>query len=55
MTRYWIKLLTTVLDTPLNLPKSTEFGAAPDATRLAICATTGAVVEYIMTSPDTGV
>jgi len=51
--RYWVKLLATVLGTPLYLPKSSEFGAALGAARLAICATTGADARDIMSSPET--
>ena len=51
--RYWVKLLATVLGTPLYLPKSSEFGAALGAARLAICATTGVAARDIMSSPAT--
>ena len=50
--RYWIELLATVLNMPLDLPARGEFGAALGAARLAICAVTGAAPEAVMTRPD---
>lgn len=38
--RYWVKLLATVLDTPLLVPKGGEYGAALGAARLAMMAVT---------------
>ncbi len=52
--RYWVKLIATVLNIPLQLPRAGEFGAALGAARLAICATTGAAPATIMRSPDIG-
>ncbi|WP_239520776.1 xylulokinase [Pseudooceanicola aestuarii] len=52
--RYWVKLLATVLDLPLHLPAGGEFGAALGAARLGLCAATGAAPEDVMTPPDTG-
>ena len=49
--RYWTRLLATVLDLPLDLPAQGEFGAALGAARLAICAVTGASPETVMTRP----
>lgn len=48
---YWLKLIATVLDTPLSLPASGEFGAALGAARLGICAT-GAEWQAVMTPPE---
>lgn len=52
--RYWIELIATVLDTPLHLPKGSEFGAALGAARLGIAATSGAAPETFMFEPDVG-
>ena len=52
--RYWIKLIATVLDTPLHLPKGGEFGAALGAARLGIAAISGAAPETFMFEPDVG-
>ena len=49
---YWVKLLATVLGTPLALPKDQECGAALGAARLAICAATKGSVKDIMTPPE---
>lgn len=51
---YWVRLLTSTLNMPLDLPAQGEFGAALGAARLAICATTGAAPEQVMTRPDIG-
>ena len=50
--RYWVKLLATVLNLPLALPKGSEFGAALGAARLALCARTGAAPETVMQPPE---
>ena len=50
--RYWVELLATVLNQPLDLPAAGEFGAALGAVRLAICGTTGAAPETVMTRPE---
>ena len=49
--RYWIELLATVLNMPVDLPERGEFGAALGAARLAICGITGAAPETVMTKP----
>ena len=49
--RYWLKLIATVLGVPLDLPAGGEFGAALGAARLAITAATGARPEEVMTPP----
>ncbi|MEP3550084.1 MAG: FGGY-family carbohydrate kinase, partial [Marinomonas sp.] len=48
---YWVELLATVLDLPIELPEQGEFGAALGAARLAICGVTGASPSEIMTKP----
>ena len=48
---YWVRLLATVLNTPLHLPKAGEFGAALGAARLGMCAHTGAAAADVMTPP----
>ncbi len=50
--RYWLQLIATVLDIPLQLPGSGEFGAALGAARLGIIASSGTAPENVMTSPD---
>lgn len=49
---YWVELLATVLNLPLDLPVAGDFGAALGAARLAICAGTGADPKHVMTMPD---
>ncbi|WP_226621386.1 xylulokinase [Alloyangia pacifica] len=51
--RYWLRLIATVLDTPLHLPASGEFGAALGAARLGQLAATGAAPEEVITPPAT--
>ena len=48
---YWLELVATVLDLPLDVPEKGEFGAALGAARLAIVGATGAQPETIMTPP----
>lgn len=48
---YWLKLLATVLNLPLDLPKAGELGAALGAARLAQLADTGGNPETIITAP----
>lgn len=50
--RYWLRLIATVFDTPLCLPNGREFGAALGAARLGIAAATGADVVEVMTPPE---
>ncbi|QBF30566.1 xylulokinase [Thalassococcus sp. S3] len=50
--RYWVELLATVLDLPIDLPRQGEFGAAMGAARLAICAATGAAPDDVMVPPE---
>jgi xylulokinase len=50
--RYWLRLIATVLGVPLALPAGGEFGAALGAARLGMVAATGAAPEQVMTPPD---
>ncbi|WP_325893455.1 xylulokinase [Grimontia sp. NTOU-MAR1] len=50
--RYWLKLISTVLGIPLQLPASGEFGAALGAARLGMIAASGESAENIMLSPS---
>ncbi|MFP7672676.1 xylulokinase [Marivita sp. S0852] len=50
--RYWVKLISTVLNVPLELPKDGELGAALGAARLAIIAETGEEPDRVLTPPD---
>lgn len=49
--RYWVELLATVLNLPLELPQKGELGAALGAARLAIVGVTGADPSQVMTRP----
>ena len=49
--RFWLETLATVLGLPISVPKAGELGAALGAARLAICASTGASPDEVMTSP----
>ncbi len=49
--RYWVELLATVLDLPVDLPERGDFGAALGAARLAICGVTGRSAAEAMTKP----
>ncbi|HIP21973.1 MAG TPA: xylulokinase [Rhodobacteraceae bacterium] len=49
---YWLKVLATVLNLPLDLPKAGELGAALGAARLGLLADTGADPESIITPPE---
>ncbi len=48
---YWVELLATILNLPLDVPAQSELGAALGAARLAICASTGAAPQDVMTKP----
>ncbi|MDE9452029.1 xylulokinase [Aliiroseovarius sp. Z3] len=50
--RYWLKVLATVLGIPVQLPASGEFGAALGAARLGQIAATGAAPETVVTLPE---
>ncbi|MBR9840793.1 MAG: xylulokinase [Rhodobacteraceae bacterium] len=52
--RYWLRLLATVLNVPLRLPKAGEFGAALGAARLGRVAATGEDPREVMLPPATG-
>ena len=49
--RYWLKLIATVLNLPLALPEQGEFGAALGAARLGVVAATGQDPDEVMTAP----
>ncbi len=48
---YWVEMLATLLDMPIDLPEAGDFGAALGAARLAIVGHTGANPSDIMTGP----
>ena len=48
---YWVELLATVLDLPIDLLARGELGAALGAARLARCAASGADPNDVMTKP----
>lgn len=48
---YWVELIATLLNLPIDLPDAGEFGAALGAARLAIVGDTGARPAEIMTRP----
>jgi xylulokinase len=50
--RYWLELLATILNLPLDLPVDGDFGAALGAARLAQCAA-GSDPEQILIPPET--
>lgn len=50
--RYWLKLIATALNVPLQLPSGSEFGAALGAARLGMAAATGDDPEVLMQAPD---
>ncbi|WP_136636700.1 xylulokinase [Pseudooceanicola onchidii] len=52
--RYWVRLIATVLNTPLSLPEGGEFGAALGAARLARIAATGERPEDVILPPEGG-
>lgn len=49
--RYWLGLLASTLDLPIDRPARGEFGAALGAARLAVCGVTGAAPAEVMTKP----
>ena len=49
--RYWLDLIATVLDVPLQLPDGGEFGAALGAARLGMAAATQNPLEGIIIAP----
>lgn len=48
---YWLRLIASVLNVPLDVPEDGAFGAALGAARLGQVAATGARVEDVMTPP----
>jgi xylulokinase len=51
--RYWLELIATILDLPVDVPTDGEFGAAFGAARLGLIATTGADARAVCTPPAT--
>lgn len=49
---YWLKTLATVLNTPLQIPKGSEFAAAVGAARLAMCACGIANLTDLLDTPN---
>jgi len=49
--RYWVELLATILNMPVDIPEKGDFGAALGAARLAIVGATGAEPQSVMTKP----
>ena len=48
---FWVELVATVLDIPIDLPETGEFGAALGAARLAIVGKTRQDPQTVMTPP----
>ncbi|MAY63188.1 MAG: xylulokinase [Rhizobiales bacterium] len=51
--RYWLKVLATVLNMPVDLPADGDFGAAFGAARLGLIAAETADPASVCTAPDT--
>lgn len=49
---HWLKIIATVIDRPLMLPKGGELGAAFGAARLGLCAAEGARLEQVCHAPE---
>ncbi|WP_062115996.1 xylulokinase [Aureimonas sp. AU40] len=47
----WLKMMASVLETPIALPAAGDFGAAFGAARLGLCAATGADPASVMVDP----
>ncbi|WP_204113585.1 xylulokinase [Shimia biformata] len=50
--RYWVQLLATTFNLPIDLPAKGELGAALGAARLAMIGVTGAAPAEVMTKPE---
>ncbi|MHC0054739.1 xylulokinase [Actibacterium sp. D379-3] len=48
---YWVELLATLFDMPIDLPEQGDFGAALGAARLAMIGVTGGAPAEVMTPP----
>jgi xylulokinase len=48
---FWVELVATVLNMPIDLPEKGEFGAALGAARLAMVGCSGAEPDGVMTQP----
>lgn len=49
--KYWLSVIATTLNLPVDIPKDGDFGAAFGAARLGLMAATGANPEVICTGP----
>lgn len=49
--KYWLKLLATIFNMPIDIPDGGEFGAALGAARLAIVACGHGAIDEVMTAP----
>ena len=49
--KYWLSVIATTLNLPVDIPKDGDFGAAFGAARLGLMAATGADPEIICTGP----
>ena len=52
--RYWLQVISSVFNCPLELPIAGEFGAALGSARLARLACTGEEVEDVLIAPEIG-
>ncbi len=50
--RYWVEMIATLLNIPVDLPEAGDFGAALGAARLAMVGVTGAHPSDIMSRPN---
>lgn len=50
--RYWLTVIATTLNLPIDIPKDGDFGAAFGAARLGLMAATGADPAIICAAPD---
>lgn len=50
--KYWLSLIATCLNIPLQVPRGREFGAALGAARLGMIAATSATVKDTITAPE---
>ncbi|MCF4098480.1 xylulokinase [Maritalea mediterranea] len=48
---YWVQMMATAFNMPIDVPEKGDFGAALGAARLAICGVTGRDPEEVMTPP----
>lgn len=50
--RYWLEIIATLLDIPIDVPVGGDFGAALGAARLGMIAATGTDPAEVCTAPD---